>query len=84
MTIQSKSGKCLKEEPEILIRWIEYCSVIYYYGTVLDCLKIPDESKSNSEDWEVSWSYQHNEKTLYLVDVCNKISKTEKMANRFD
>ena len=28
--IQDKSGECLTEEPEILNRWVEYCSDLYY------------------------------------------------------
>ena len=41
-TIQDKSEKCLTEENEILNRWTEYCSDLYYYENdgdpiVLDC-----------------------------------------------
>ena len=47
-TIQDKSGKCLREENEILNRWTEYCSDLYNYETeggpiLLDCPLIPDE-----------------------------------------
>ena len=47
-TIQDKSGKCLREENEILNRWTEYCSDLYSYETdgdpiVLVCPQIPDE-----------------------------------------
>ena len=47
-TIQDKSGKCRTEEHEILKRWTEYCSDLYYYETngnpiVLDCPQILDE-----------------------------------------
>ena len=47
-TIQDKSGKCLREENEILNRWTEYCSDLYNYETegdpiVLDCPQIQDE-----------------------------------------
>ena len=47
-TIQDKSGKCLTEEKEILIRWTEYCSELYNYescgdNTVLDCSQPPEE-----------------------------------------
>ena len=46
-TIQDKSGKCLKEENEILNRWTEYCSDLYNYETegdpiVLVCPQMPD------------------------------------------
>ena len=41
-TVQNRSGKCLTEEPEILNRWIEYCSELYIYkgngdSSVLNC-----------------------------------------------
>ena len=41
-TVQDRSGKCLTEEPEILNRWIEYCSELYIYkangdSSVLNC-----------------------------------------------
>ena len=54
-TIQDKSGKCLTEENEILNRWTEYCSDLYYYETdgepvVLDCPQIPDE-----EHYPILW-----------------------------
>ena len=47
-TIQDKSGKYLTEENEILIRWTEYCSDHYNYGSdwdpiVFDCPQIPGE-----------------------------------------
>ena len=47
-TIQDKSGKCLTEEKEILSRWTEYCSELYYNescgdNAVLDCSQPPEE-----------------------------------------
>ena len=30
-TVQDRSGKCLKEERQILNRWTEYCSELYNY-----------------------------------------------------
>ena len=47
-SIQDKSGKCLREEHEILSRWTEYCSDLYNYEsdrdpTVLDCPQIQGE-----------------------------------------
>ena len=46
-TIQDKSGKCLKEENEILSRRTEDCSDLYNYETdgdpiVLDCQQITE------------------------------------------
>ena len=46
-TIQDKSGKCLTEEKEILSRWTDYCSELYYQNcgdnAVLDCSQPPEE-----------------------------------------
>ena len=41
-TVQDCSGKCLREEREILNRWTEYCTELYNYKasgdpSVLDC-----------------------------------------------
>ena len=41
-TVQDHSGKCLTEEQQILNRWTEYCSELYYYKasgdpSVLNC-----------------------------------------------
>ena len=41
-TVQDRSGKCLKEERQILNRWTEYCSELYNHRpngdpSVLDC-----------------------------------------------
>ena len=46
--IQDRTGKCLTEEQEILIRWTEYCSKLYNYGScsenaVLDYSQPPEE-----------------------------------------
>ena len=40
--VQDRSGKCLREEREILIPWTEYCTELYNHKTngvpsVLDC-----------------------------------------------
>ena len=47
-TVQDRSGKCLTEEPEILNRWIEYCSELYIYkangdSSVLNCTQTDTE-----------------------------------------
>ena len=47
-TVQNCSGKCLKEERQILNRWTEYCSELYNYKangdpSVLDCPKADTE-----------------------------------------
>ena len=39
-TIQDKSGKCLKEQNEILNRWTEYCSDLYNYDTDEDPIEL--------------------------------------------
>ena len=41
-TVQDRSGKCLKEERQMLNRWTEYCSELYNYKvneypSVLNC-----------------------------------------------
>ncbi|GFO47163.1 endonuclease-reverse transcriptase [Plakobranchus ocellatus] len=48
-TIESKEGKCLTEEKEILERWTEYCSELYtHVATNKDpnLLKVPPSSNN--------------------------------------
>ena len=47
-TVQDRSGKCLTEEPEILNRWIEYCSELYNHKangdpSVMNCTQADTE-----------------------------------------
>ena len=47
-TVQDRSGKCPKEERQILNRWTEYCSELYNYKangdpSVLNCLQTDTE-----------------------------------------
>ena len=48
-TVQDRSGKCLKEERQILNRWTEYCSALYNYKangnlSVLNCPQTDTEN----------------------------------------
>ena len=47
--IQDKSGKCLKEENEILNRWTEYCSDLYNYETGRGPIGFDCPQKPNAE-----------------------------------
>ena len=48
-TVQDRSGKCLTEEREIQIRWIEYCIEPYNHKASGD-LSVLDCSQTDTED----------------------------------
>ena len=58
-TIQDKSGKCLTQEHEILLRWIEYCSDLYNYEIDVDqIVRNCPQMKSIIIFYEKRWKQQ--------------------------
>ena len=38
MNIQDKDGNCINDKNDVLTRWTEYCSNLYYYNSKKDTL----------------------------------------------
>ena len=70
-TVQDCSGKCLREEREILNRWTEYCTELYNYKasgdpSVLDCPQTDTEDDHPILHKEVEASVQSLKKGSQL------------------